>query len=57
LVYVGIIFVLMLYSFRVDKCLQIVRNLLGSLTFWSGGIAQLCLCNVVISDMLYMTVF
>jgi hypothetical protein len=57
LVYVGIIFVLMLYSFRADKCLQIVRNLLGSLTVWSGGIAQLCLCNVVISDMLYMTVF
>jgi hypothetical protein len=57
LAYVGIIFSIMLYSFTADKCLQIVWNLVGSLTFWSAGMAQLCLCNVVISDMLYMTVF
>jgi hypothetical protein len=56
-VYVGLMLALVLYSFKLDQFLRIVRNLLESPTVWFGAMAQVFLCNVVISDLLYMTVF
>jgi hypothetical protein len=56
-VYVGLMLALVLYSFKLDQFLRIVRSLLESPTVWFGAMAQVFLCNVVISDLLYMTVF
>ena len=56
-VYVGLVLALLLYSFKLDNFLKILRNLLVSPTVWFGTMAQVFLCNVVISDLLYMTVF
>lgn len=55
-VYVGLVLAL-LYSFQFDHFLQILKNMLESPTVWFGTMAQVFLCNVVISDLLYMTVF
>ena len=56
-VYVGLVMALLLYSFKLQQFLRIVRNLLESPNVWFGTMAQVFLCNVVISDLLYMTVF
>ena len=56
-VYVGLVMALLLYSFQLDQFLEILRNLIQSPTVWFGTMAQVFLCNVVISDLLYMTVF
>lgn len=56
-VYVGLVLALLLYSFKLDNFLRIVRSMLESPTVWFGTMAQVFLCNVVISDLLYMTVF
>jgi len=56
-VYVGLVMALLLYSFQLYQFLEILRNLIQSPTVWFGTMAQVFLCNVVISDLLYMTVF
>jgi hypothetical protein len=56
-VYVGLVLALVLYSFQLEQFLRIVRDLLETPAVWFGTMAQVFLCNVVISDLLYMTVF
>ena len=56
-VYVGLLFSLVFYSMTWKRVLEVLRKLLKEPTFWTSSIAQVFLCNVVISDMLYMTVF
>ena len=56
-VYIGLVMALLLYSFQLDHFLQILKDILGSPSVWFGTMAQVFLCNVVISDLLYMTVF
>ena len=55
--YVGLLLSLVFYSMTVQRILEVLEKLLQEPTFWIGSIAQIFLCNVVISDMLYMTVF
>ena len=55
--YVGLMLCLVFYSMTVQRILEVLQKLLQEPTFWIGSIAQIFLCNVVISDMLYMTVF
>ena len=56
-VYVGLVLALLLYSFKLENFIRIIRNMLESPSVWFGTMAQVFLCNVVISDLLYMTVF
>ena len=56
-VYVGLLFSLIFYSMTLHRILEVLEKLLQEATFWTSSIAQIFLCNVVISDMLYMTVF
>ena len=56
-VYVGLLFSLIFYSMTLHRILEVLKKLLQEATFWTSSIAQIFLCNVVISDMLYMTVF
>ena len=55
--YVGLLAALLFYSLNLDKVLELLQNLIQEPSFWTGSFAQVFLCNVVISDMLYMTVF
>lgn len=55
--YVGLLFSLVFYSMTLQRILEVLEKLLQESTFWASSIAQVFLCNVVISDMLYMTVF
>jgi hypothetical protein len=55
--YVGLLAAIMFYSLTLQSVLDLLQNLLKEPTFWAGFLAQISLCNVVISDMLYMTVF
>ena len=55
--YVGLLAAILFYSLTFESVLQLLRNLLTDSTFWAAFLAQISLCNVVISDMLYMTVF
>jgi hypothetical protein len=55
--YIGLLCSLIFYSMTLQRVLQVLEKLLLESTFWSSSIAQVFLCNVVISDMLYMTVF
>lgn len=55
--YVGLLFALVFYSMTLHRILEVLEKLLQEPTFWTSSIAQVFLCNVVISDMLYMTVF
>ena len=48
---------ILFYSLTLKSVLELLQNLLQEPTFWAGFLAQISLCNVVISDMLYMTVF
>jgi len=57
LVYFGLVVALILYSFRLDQFIQKLREWLEKPSVWFGTMAQVFLCNVVISDLLYMTVF
>lgn len=56
-VYVSLLFALVFYSMTLQRILEVLEKLLQEPTFWTGSIAQIFLCNVVISDLLYMTVF
>ena len=56
-VYVGLVLALILYSFQLEQFIEILRDLLEKPAMWFGTMAQVFLCNVVISDLLYMTVF
>lgn len=56
-VYVAIVLSLILYSFQLEQFIEILRELLEKPAVWFGTMAQVFLCNVVISDLLYMTVF
>jgi len=56
-VYVGLLLSLVFYSLKFDRIIAVLEKLLEDMTFWTSSIAQIFLCNVVISDMLYMTVF
>ena len=56
-VYVGLLLSLVFYSMTFQRILEVLEKLLQEPSFWIGSIAQIFLCNVVISDMLYMTVF
>ena len=57
MVYFGLVVALILYSFRLDQFIQKLREWLEKPSVWFGTMAQVFLCNVVISDLLYMTVF
>jgi len=58
-VYLSLVISLVVVSFggNLQKFIQIVRDLLVEPAVWFGTMAQVFLCNVVISDLLYMTVF
>ena len=56
-VYVGLLLSLTFYSMTLQRILEVLQKLLQEPSFWTSSIAQVFLCNVVISDMLYMTVF
>ena len=56
-VYVGLLFSLVFYSMTLHRILEVLQKLLVEASFWTSSIAQVFLCNVVISDMLYMIVF
>ena len=57
LVYVGLLLSLVVYSLSLERILEILKKFLQDPSFWTSFIAQVSLCNVVISDMLYMTIF
>ena len=58
-VYLSLVIALVVVSFggNFHKFIQIVKDLLVEPAVWFGTMAQVFLCNVVISDLLYMTVF
>ena len=56
-VYIGLVLALASYSLQLEQFIQILRDMLQSPSVWFGTTAQVFLCNVVISDLLYMTVF
>merc|ERR1712013_962091 len=58
-VYLSLVIALIVVSFggNLQKFIQMVRDLLLEPAVWFGTMAQVFLCNVVISDLLYMTVF
>ena len=53
----ALLLALLFKSLTLDKVLDVIQNLMQEPSFWTGSFAQVFLCNVVISDMLYMTVF
>ncbi len=55
--YFAILLFLVLYAVTLERILRFLEDMMQEPTFWAGSIAQVFLCNVVISDMLYMTVF
>ena len=55
--YMALLLALLFKSLTLDKVLDVIQNLMQEPSFWTGSFAQVFLCNVVISDMLYMTVF
>ena len=55
--YAALLAALLFYSLTLEKVLELLQNLIQEPSFWTGSFAQVFLCNVVISDMLYMTVF
>ena len=55
--YFALLFSLVLYSLNMDRIVELIRGLLTEPNFWASSMSQVFLCNVVISDMLYMTVF
>ena len=57
IVYVGLVLSLILYSFQFEQFIEILRDMMEKPSVWFGTMAQVFLCNVVISDLLYMTVF
>ena len=56
-VYFGLLLCLLIYSLRLDQFISMLNNWLMDPAMWSGTVAKIFLCNVVISDLLYMTVF
>ena len=57
LVYVGLLLSLVIYSLSLKRFLGILIKFLQQPSFWTSFIAELALSSVVLSDMLYMTVF
>ena len=55
--YVGLLSSVVFYSLTFEKVLEALENLIQEPGFWAGSFSQIFLCNVVISDMLYMSVF
>ena len=58
-VYLSLVISLVAVSFggNFEKFIQIMKDMLLEPAVWFGTMAQVFLCNVVISDLLYMTVF
>ncbi len=55
--YFAILFSLLLFSLNVNRIVELLQGLMQEPTFWASSLSQVFLCNIVISDMLYMTVF
>ena len=55
--YFALLLSLLLYSLALERIIETLGNMMQEPTFWASSMAQVFLCNVVISDMLYMTVF
>ena len=55
--YAGLLSSIVFYSLTLEKVLEALENLVQEPAFWAGSFSQIFLCNVVISDMLYMSVF
>ena len=55
--YAGLLSSIVFYSLTIEKVLEALENLVQEPAFWAGSFSQIFLCNVVISDMLYMSVF
>lgn len=55
--YCGLLASILFYCLTLESVIELIQNLFIEPTFWAGFIAQVFLCNVVISDLLYMTVF
>merc|ERR1712150_134498 len=55
--YAGLLSSIIFYSLTIEKVLEVLENLVQEPAFWAGSFSQIFLCNVVISDMLYMSVF
>lgn len=56
-VYFALLLAIVFYSLNVNRIVVLIEGLFAAPTFWASSISQVFLCNVVISDMLYMTVF
>eukprot|EP00095_Tigriopus_kingsejongensis_P007184 maker-scaffold3067_size10345-snap-gene-0.2 protein:Tk07184 transcript:maker-scaffold3067_size10345-snap-gene-0.2-mRNA-1 annotation:"predicted protein" len=48
---------LVFYAMTFERVIETLGNMMQEPKFWISSISQVFLCNVVISDMLYMTVF
>lgn len=46
-----------IYIFSTSLLLEFVTQMVTSPVFWINFVAKMALCNVVISDMLYMAIF
>ena len=55
--YVGLLSSIVFYALTFEKVLEALERLMQEPGFWAGSFSQIFLCNVVISDMLYMSVF
>ena len=55
--YASLLASIVFYSLTLEKVLEALENLVQEPAFWAGSFSQIFLCNVVISDMLYMSVF
>ena len=53
--YAGLLSSIVFYSLTIEKVLEALENLVQEPAFWAGSFSQVFLCNVVISDMLYMS--
>ena len=56
-VYFSFLLALVFYSLTFDAIVDVMEGMVKEPTFWASSMAQVFLCNVVISDLLYMTVF
>ncbi|XP_059098796.1 uncharacterized protein LOC131892942 [Tigriopus californicus] len=55
--YFVILTALVFYSMTFETIIETLEGMMREPTFWISSTSQVFLCNVVISDMLYMTVF
>ena len=55
--YLALLAALGIYTFSTSLLLELVTGMVTSPVFWVNFVAKMALCNVVISDMLYMAIF